>query len=184
VGWRRLESAWEEAAAGRPSALFAGATAPAWRMFLLSDGSVTRHLEVLLGEAVAVDLIAMTPLGGSDDGAPAEIELIAAPRLRRQVWLVSESGRRWAYASSWWADADAEDHLGDRGVPIWTSLATARTETFRDLRGVRHGRSPELEAAFEEEGPLWGRHYLLWHDAAPLTLIYEVFSPALARRLT
>ena len=36
---------------------------------------------------------------------------------------------------------------------------------------------------FGEEGPFWGRQYFFWHDNKPLTLIYEVFSPALQRLL-
>lgn len=32
---------------------------------------------------------------------------------------------------------------------------------------------------FAAPGPFWGRQYLFWRDGRPLTLIYEVFSPAL-----
>ncbi len=44
---------------------------------------------------------------------------------------------------------------------------------------VYRGTSPELEAAFGHKGPFWGRHYFFWREGAPLTLIYEVFSPQL-----
>ena len=36
---------------------------------------------------------------------------------------------------------------------------------------------------FGETGPFWGRQYFFWHNDKPLTLIYEVFSPALQRLL-
>jgi chorismate-pyruvate lyase len=32
---------------------------------------------------------------------------------------------------------------------------------------------------FGQEGPFWGREYIFWHNKKPLTLIHEVFSPAL-----
>ena len=40
-----------------------------------------------------------------------------------------------------------------------------------------------LRREFGEQGPFWGRQYIFWHDAKPLTLIYEVFSPRLQRLL-
>lgn len=41
------------------------------------------------------------------------------------------------------------------------------------------GHSPYLEQQFGRVGPFWGRQYLFWHKGKPLTLIHEVFSPAL-----
>ena len=40
-----------------------------------------------------------------------------------------------------------------------------------------------LRREFGEEGPFWGRQYFFWHNNKPLTLIYEVFSPALHPQL-
>ncbi|MGL5510593.1 MAG: chorismate pyruvate-lyase family protein, partial [Microcoleaceae cyanobacterium] len=63
------------------------------------------------------------------------------------------------------------------------SLARLRTELYRDVQGVCYGHSPQLELAFGQSGPFWGRHYLFWHHGKPLTLIYEVFSPYLQKYL-
>ena len=36
---------------------------------------------------------------------------------------------------------------------------------------------------FGHAGPFWGREYIFWHSGQPLTLIHEIFSPALEKYL-
>ncbi|MBD2088639.1 chorismate lyase [Microcoleus sp. FACHB-1515] len=157
--------------------------APAWQMMLLGDGSPTRYLQLLTGEPTEVDVIDMSLIGDDLDGAPTSIEAIPAPRLRRQAWLRTASGQRLAYATSWWEASHVDEYLQNRSLPIWASLARLRTELYRDVQGLYYGHSPALEAAFEQKGPFWGRHYLFWHHGQPLTVIYEVFSPYLQKYL-
>lgn len=152
-------------------------------MLILGDGSPTRHLQLLTGEKTEVDVIDMSPIGSEPDGAPPQVQAIAEPRLRRQVWLRTASGQRLAYAASWWDSDRIDEYLQNRSLPIWDSLSQLHTELYRDIQGVCYGRSATLERAFAERGPFWGRHYLFWHDRKPLTLIYEVFSPYLQRYL-
>jgi chorismate lyase len=125
----------------------------------------------------------MSPIGSDNDAAPAEIQAIAAPRLRRQVWLRTASGQRLAYAASWWAAEQVDNYLENRALPIWESLFQLHTELYRDVRGIYYGNSSQLAQAFSYPGPFWGRHYLFWHGRKPLTLIYEVFSPYLTKYL-
>ena len=47
--WLRLEPRWE-AAAGDAGGGPLDAASAAWRLLLLSDGSVTRHLQIVTGE--------------------------------------------------------------------------------------------------------------------------------------
>ena len=54
---------------------------------LLGDGSPTRHLRLLTGSPVAVDLIAMEADQTDHPGAPEEVNELMVPLLRRQVWL-------------------------------------------------------------------------------------------------
>jgi chorismate lyase len=157
--------------------------APAWQMLLLGDGSPTRHLQLLTGEATEVDVIDMSLIGDDPDGAPDLIQRVPASRLRRQVWLRTASGQRLAYATSWWEASHVDEYLQNRSLPIWASLSHLRTELYRDIQGVHYGHSPALATAFGETGPFWGRHYLFWHHGQPLTLIYEVFSPYLVKYL-
>ena len=65
-------------------------------------------------------------------------------------------------------------------APIWRNLAAARTEAYRDLCDVYLGDNAALEAEFGTKGPFWGRHYVLYADGKPLTVVYEVFGPSLA----
>jgi chorismate--pyruvate lyase len=58
-----------------------------WKLLLLGDGSPTRHLQLLTGEPVEVEVIAMEPESGLDERTPAEVAELEPPLLRRQVWL-------------------------------------------------------------------------------------------------
>jgi chorismate lyase len=181
--WCRLDTLWQGDESVVKQGIPHDQLAPAWQILLLGDGSPTRHLQLLTREPTEVDVIDMSPIGLSEDGAPAIIEHVPGPRLRRQVWLRTASGQRLAYATSWWEASHVDEYLKNRALPIWASLAQLRTELYRDIQGIHYGHCEALEAAFGQSGPFWGRHYLFWHHGRPLTLIYEVFSPYLMRYL-
>lgn len=153
--------------------------APAWRVLLLSDGSVTRHLQLLTDIQVSVDCLEMRNIGDSVAGLPAGASLIPGPRLQRQVYLRSAAGQPLVYAASWWPAGEVGKYLREVGDPIWANLSRERTELFRDVQHLYRGGSAPLERAFGVAGPFWARHYVFYHSGRPLTLIYEVFSPAL-----
>ena len=181
--WHSLKPIWQGGEEAVQQGLPHNLLAPTWQMLLLGDGSPTHLLQLLTGEKTEVDVIDMSLIGKNDDGAPEEIQAIEEPRLRRQVWLKTASGQRLAYAASWWNAGEVDDYLQNRSQPIWRSLSTLHTELYRDVRGVYCGHCPALEKEFGQKAPFWGRHYLFWHDRQPLTLIYEVFSPYLAKYL-
>ncbi len=181
--WHALDPIWEGGEEAVQQGLPHSQLAPAWQILLLGDGSPTRHLQLLTTEQTEVDVIDMSLIGMSDDGAPKQIQAVPGPRLRRQVWLRKASGQRLAYATSWWDANHVDEYLQNRNIPIWASLARLRSELYRDIQGIYYGHSAALESAFGEKGPFWGRHYLFWHHGQPLTLIYEVFSPYLKKYL-
>lgn len=181
--WHALNPLWQGAEDSVQKGLPHSQLAPAWQILLLGDGSPTRHLQLLTGEPTEVDVIDMSLVGASSDGAPEQIVAVPPPRLRRQVWLRTASGQRLAYAASWWEASHVDEYLENKSLPIWASLARLRTELYRDVQGIYCGHSAALESAFAESGPFWGRHYLFWHHGRPLTLIYEVFSPYLTKYL-
>ena len=150
----------------------------AWRLMLLGDGSPTRHLRLLTGEPVAVDLIAMEPETAVSSEAPAEVSELQAPLLRRQVWLTC-GGQPLAWAESWWNQAEAELHLKDRNLPIWKSLTQGRSELFREVDGLALVEANWLDETFGHRGPFWSRHYRFFRSGEALTVIREVFSPQL-----
>jgi len=181
--WHALHPIWQGGVESVQQGLPHSQLAPAWQILLLGDGSPTRHLQLLTGEQTAVDVMDMSPIGTASDGAPKQLHVVPGPRVRRQVWLRTRSGQRLAYAASWWEASHVDDYLQNKSIPIWASLAKLRTELYRDVQGLYYGQSPALEDAFGERGPFWGRHYLFWHHGQPFTLIYEVFSPYLAKYL-
>ncbi|HIK26850.1 MAG: chorismate lyase [Oscillatoriaceae bacterium SKW80] len=181
--WHALTPLWEGDEKDVQRGLPHTQLAPAWQILLLGDGSPTRHLQLLTGEPIEVDVIDMSLIGMDTDNAPAPIQLIPEPRLRRQVWLRKASGQRLAYATSWWEASHVDEYLQNKSLPIWANLASLRTELYRDVQGLHYGYSAALEAGFGFKGPFWGRHYLFWHNKKPLTVIYEVFSPYLTKYL-
>ncbi len=58
---------------------------PLWRLLLLSDGSVTRHLQLLTGSAVTVDCLGMEPVPTGDSGLPPAVAELEHPLLQREV---------------------------------------------------------------------------------------------------
>jgi chorismate--pyruvate lyase len=149
-----------------------------WKLLLLGDGSPTRHLQLLTGQPLEVELIGMAPEGQAGAGAPAEVGELVRPLLRRQVWLAC-GGQTLGWAESWWNQGEADAHLRDRRLPIWRSLTEGRAELFREVDGLAQVQAPWLEQRFGRRGPFWSRHYRFFRQGRELTVIREVFSPAL-----
>lgn len=173
---------WRAGPAASPAEPHALPLPPVWRLFLLGDGSATRSLSLLTGARIRVDVIEMQTAAGDTDG-PEDLDEIAAPRLRRRVWLRTENGTRLGHATSWWDTRHARDCLAEPALPIGTNLDRLRRAPRRDIRSVFLMQSPSLEAAFGHPGPFWGRDYLLRDGGEALCLIREIFSPALERPL-
>ncbi|MEX0587822.1 MAG: chorismate lyase [Cyanobium sp.] len=163
----------------------------AWRLLLLGDGSPTRHFQLLTGDPVEIELIAMAPDASADTSAggvsgggppPPEIAELEGPLLRRQVWLRC-GDQTLAWAESWWNQKEAETNLRERNQPIWRSLTSNRAELFREVDGLAQVDAPYLAERFGQAGPFWSRHYRFFRGGKELTVIREVFSPALERWL-
>jgi len=190
--WYRIaDPVWQggrtEIQAGLPPTLMS----PVWQVLLLGNGSPTRLLQLLTQSVIAVEVLATEILGEEHDYyAPTEINLIATPRARRQIWLkASRTDEVLVYAVSWWHKDDLANFLPQPHLPVGTNLQNQRLELFRDLRGIYRGSCADLDQVFMTanvpnqlvENCYWGRHYLLWHGGKPLTLIYEIFNPAIAK---
>lgn len=176
------QASLQEVLAGRQAQELSGP----WRLLLLGDGSPTRHLEVLSGDPVRIELIAMAPEDPCDPDAaamaPPQCSELPGPLLRRQVWLCC-GNTTLAWAESWWNCQEAEHHLRRREQPIWSSLTSDRAELFREVDGLALVQAPWLEQRLGASGPLWSRHYRFFRAGRPLTVIREVFSPRLERWL-
>jgi len=145
---------------------------------LMGDGSPTRHLQLLTGQRVEVDLIGMEPEIHGSRQLPDEVAELSGPLLRRRVWLRC-GAETLMWAESWWNQQDAQGHLRDLRQPIWASLCQDRVELFREVDGLGQVESEALEQRFSVSSPLWCRHYRFFKGGRVLTVIREVFSPAL-----
>ena len=169
-----------EVSDGRAGANLSGA----WKLLLLGDGSPTRHLQLLTGAPLTIALIAMEPEGHGPMGPdlPPEVAELDPPLLRRQVWL-NCGGESLGWAESWWNQEQAEACLQNRRQPIWSSLTEGRAELFREVDGLALVEADWLQERFGCPGPYWSRHYRFFRQGRELTVIREVFSPALERWL-
>jgi chorismate-pyruvate lyase len=172
----------EAVLSGQAGAVLSGA----WRLMLLGDGSPTRHFQLLTGDPVDIELIAMAAddatSASSGGPPPPEISELNTPLLRRQVWLRC-GAQTLAWAESWWNQQQADAYLQQRELPIWRSLTSHRAELFREVDGLARVDAPWLEKRFGQPGPFWSRHYRFFRGGKELTVIREVFSPALERWL-
>jgi chorismate--pyruvate lyase len=199
---------FDEASAMRRGAV-APLVAPPWRVMLLSDGSVTRHLTLLTDAKVRVDVLDQRLVRpgdvAADPSVPADVVDVltrdgfrtsaassrVAKVVHREVDLCDgASGSPLVYASSWWTEEAAIAYGivdADTGFatsrPVWFHLSDKKTELYREVRRVYLGNAPKLEAAWNVRGPFWARHYIFWAGDKPLCVIYEVFSPELERFL-
>lgn len=172
------QAPWADVANGRAGD---GLSGP-WKLMLLGDGSPTRHLGLLTGAPLTIVLIAMEPEPPASSEQPREVEELEPPLLRRQVWLTCD-GETLGWAESWWNREQAEACLRNRRQPIWSSLTEGRTELFREVDGLALVQADWLEERFRRPGPYWSRHYRFFRQGRELTVIREVFSPALERWL-
>jgi chorismate--pyruvate lyase len=171
---------------------------PAWGQFLLSDGSMTRHLKLLTGyNNVKTDILWQGKINVNDANAksiPSDVRLKICDGAKecvifqREVDLCDASGVPLCYAASWWNEEMADMFIMDSSgaalnKPVWLALADTKTELYREIRRVYLGSSAILTRKWGVEGPFWARHYIFWRDGKPLCVIYEVLNPALAQYL-
>jgi chorismate--pyruvate lyase len=96
---------------------------------------------------------------------------------------VCACSRGWRATMGGATHAHAHTHARTPSLSPQVSLSQEHVELYREVQLVYHGHSASLERLLQCEGPFWGRSYIFWHNARPLTLIYEVFSNRLLEQL-
>tara|TARA_Y100001968_G_scaffold332505_1_gene390905 strand:- start:1260 stop:1847 length:588 start_codon:yes stop_codon:yes gene_type:complete len=150
----------------------------AWQIMLLGDGSPTRHLQLLTGHDVEIELIGMSSVSKNESATPKEVLELKTPLIKRQVWL-NCNNITLAWAESWWNEEQAKLQLKNKNQPIWKSLTQGRYELFREVDGLALVNESWLEKKFNIKGPFWSRHYRFFRQNEALTVIREVFNPKL-----
>lgn len=180
--WFDLEQIWQLDPDSIRQGLAPVSLSSGWRLLVLGDGHTTRNLQLLTGQTIEAHVLENQLITHPEgEEAPRELAVLDPPWVRRQVWLgQSQSASPLLYAVSWWNQARMQESLPDLNQPIGRSLMQSRQESYREILGLSLGHNPELELVLQQPGPFLARHYLLWRGGYPLTLIYEVFSPALS----
>ena len=155
---------------------------PGWRLLMFQDGSATRAMAVLSGQAIEVEIIEAVKLE-ADGHAPPELALLAPPLLRRTVALRTAAGVVLSYAVSWWNSAAYAEFLKNPALPIGTNMTRGRTEYCREILSLFLARGAAIDRRFDAAGPFLGRHYVMYHGDRPLTVIVEIYGPAIAALL-
>ncbi len=150
---------------------------PAWRLLLLNDGFTTRNLQIICNSPITATVLGRDP----SLVAPPSAQKLSAPLIQRQVVLHNAAQEPLMVGISWWNQSQAKHYLDER--PLGTRLREDQQELFRELQAVYLGTSERIANLLGQPGPFWGRHYMLWANQKPLTLIYEVFSPRLEHYL-
>ncbi len=175
---------------------------PWWRIMLLSDGSMTRHIKLATGLGdVRTDILWQgkvslddLPRGSVPDEVRDELLPVGASDVlfQREVDLCDSNGDPLVYACSWWPESAAERFIVDsaasanfsaREEPVGARFARTQIELHRRICRVYRGESSTLSSEWGVPGPFWARHYVFRRDGRPLCVIYEVLSPDLQRRL-
>lgn len=177
--WHRL-SAEENTAISRADSRSPARPTGQWEKLLCGQGSPTQHIRDATGGKLRIELIDMS-VTQNDGAEPSLVRELLAPHLLRQVWGLSPEGERLFYAASWWEASKADLYLPRPTQPIWENLASIRPALQRKIMAIHRGECPALETGFGHQGPFWGRDYGFWHGDDLVAVIYEVFSPALAR---
>mmetsp|Transcript_20487 Transcript_20487/g.65062 ORF Transcript_20487/g.65062 Transcript_20487/m.65062 type:complete len:322 (+) Transcript_20487:202-1167(+) len=183
--WTPVDPLWEAAVSvAMQKGTMPALISPPWKVMLLSDGSVTRHLQLLTDlPDVHVDCVEMRNIGKPEDlgGLPSAVDMFEGEVVQRQVFLRSDAagGKALVYAASWWCADTVDEYMTERDEPIWANLASKKLELYRDVQRIYLGHSEQLEEDFGQPGPFWARHYVFWNNGKPLTVIYEVFSKSL-----
>jgi len=166
--WSSPRALWQAPFAEVVEATAGRQLSGAWKLLLLGDGSPTRHLQLLTGRPVEVELIAMAPEPAGQTGAPAEVAELQEPLLRRQVWL-NCGPQTLGWAESWWNQQEAEPTCATAGSRSgatspavgrsysgrWTASARCRPTGWRSASAqpVRSGAATTASSARGANSP-------------------------------
>jgi chorismate-pyruvate lyase len=156
-----------------------------WKIFLVSDGSLTRNINTIQGQTIRINNIKhnhkLSPLDKLFFGAIKNKKNEEQKLLKREVWLVNEDHKSMAFAESYRTRNNLQTTSLYYNQPIGKSMIEAEIDIHRQLQTIYYGYSSEIEQIFDSYGPIWGRSYFIYCDKKPAVLIHEFFSPALTR---
>lgn len=147
-----------------------------FRLLLFSDGSLTRHLQILSGYSIRIMIIKTSIAQLKDRHGNYIYFTVPYPQISRQIWLVNEKNVKVVYANSIWNQEAFNKYLTVPKIPIGKWIIDSEIDVFRYIYKIEYIYSINLENHFKCKGPFWTRYYFLIHDGEILASIQEVFS--------
>nr|YP_009296842.1 hypothetical protein Bangp_103 [Bangiopsis subsimplex]AOM66185.1 hypothetical protein Bangp_103 [Bangiopsis subsimplex]ARO90455.1 conserved hypothetical plastid protein [Bangiopsis subsimplex] len=148
-----------------------------WQIILFSDGSLTRHLEILLGEFIYVKIQAKNLWRLNPLLEKFIYSQIPYPRIKREIWLTTEKNVKVIYAISLWNNKALYKHFKNRNIPLGKILIESELDIHKQTYKIELIISSNLEKQFKRQGPFWSRSYFLIHSKNILAFVQEIFSP-------
>ena len=152
---------------------------PIWQTILLSDGSLTRHLEILLGTPVELQIQTIANIQLRDYSERFICSKICYPQISRLVWLRAHNKGNIVYANSIWNTKILSEFITNERLPIGRLFIDLELDICKQIYQIEYVHSYELERKFQYVGPFWSRQYFLMHHGEILASIQEFFSPIL-----
>nr|YP_010336448.1 hypothetical protein MW428_pgp044 [Goniotrichopsis reniformis]UNJ14854.1 hypothetical protein [Goniotrichopsis reniformis] len=147
-----------------------------FRILIFSDGSLTRHLQIILGDYINIELENTALAQLNDYHGNLLYTKIDYPQISRQIWLVTEKNGKVVYANSIWNENILRKYFKDPNIPIGNWLIESELDIFRKIYKVEYVHYYDLEKHFGYKGPFWSRYYFLIHKGDILASINEIFS--------
>nr|YP_009294282.1 hypothetical protein Palma_090 [Palmaria palmata]AOM67722.1 hypothetical protein Palma_090 [Palmaria palmata] len=147
-----------------------------WQLLLTSDGSLTRHINILRRKKVQIHIIInrRTVLENTK-----YFLLDRVSETKREVWLMN-GNQTLIFAQSYWLEPKQSLQFNSH-KPIGQVLIDNEINVHREITHIYCGYCEIIESKFGNKGPLWGRSYLLYFNRTPTLIINEIFSPYLVK---
>lgn len=152
-----------------------------WQLILISEGSLTRHINILQKNKTRTKLIVTkkTIIRSTRSCILFSLDETQINSIKREVWLTN-SNQTLIFAQSYWLAENLYSEFNSK-KPIGEVCIDNEINMHRELQNIYYGYCKMIEKEFGVSGPLWGRSYLVYFNQTPALIIHEIFSPYLVK---
>nr|UNJ16360.1 hypothetical protein [Boldiaceae sp.] len=153
-------------------------TNPLILILLLSDGSLTRNLQIITNSNILISAPSF-PLY-DNFGMFYFMKDLSLFNIRREICLIDDNKDNLVYAISWWK-IPYNNIISSLTIPIGNYFIYNEIDTYKDIYLIEIFKSDFFEKIFSYKGPFFCRYYFLWKDKTIEACFFEVFSPKIAK---
>nr|YP_010337360.1 hypothetical protein MW436_pgp114 [Pulvinaster venetus]UNJ16945.1 hypothetical protein [Pulvinaster venetus] len=143
-----------------------------WSIFILSDGSLTRQLNIITKSRIKLSYPKISNLEILDFVNWNYAEKF---KISREIYLVNQKQDKLVYSISLWSNEDKD--LISINIPIGHYLIQQKVDFYKDIQTIELVHSNYFEQIFARQGPFWLRSYLLYEKYEIKAIFYEILSP-------